>query len=510
MKIVARVYSGYKETYKKIYKDVVERAYKHNNIAINSDDILYQVISLDGKTVQSQRSKKESSRTITIIEDDIIKYIVGLSNTGYDDDKLKENSSFDYGHTAYHANTYFAQGSNKIFNYYLEEKEINPDIKLYFYMLDLNQSHPHDKFNLMIYRKLATIGFDVLNIEQIKFDEYVEMGFSLDEIKDNIKYISFNKFANDLSFISSKNSGNVPSYIKCIDYSYDINKENDEEKEDDFVDLTNQEYIYTFKTLSAEGYDSFLTMWTLSVLAEKENKKLKFMFAPEKYNFRLGQEVPKVTDGFTDPIIKLMNKIGLDKEYETTDEVRQQINREINQYEISKANGTIRNQELFKNNLRKKGIQTKCYLCGCEIENILEAAHLWSVAEIKKCNSYDINNVLLKDDMMGLIDPESEHKSELFYKKYMLANSGDNGVWLCSNHHGLFDSNFYCFDSESGKVIIKLNANEIDKTFFNLCTNKKELPKEILTMRTKTFLSKRQENFNKLNERFSNVAVLEE
>lgn len=63
--------------------------------------------------------------------------------------------------------------------------------------------------------------------------------------------------------------------------------------------------------------------------------------------------------------------------------MRQQINREINQYEISKLKGTIRNQELFKNNLRKKGIQTKCYLCGCEIESILEAAHLWGVAEIK-------------------------------------------------------------------------------------------------------------------------------
>ena len=342
MEIVARVYSGYKETYKKIYKDVVISAYKRNGLTIDSNNISYQVISLDGNTVQSQRSKKESSRTITIIEDGIIKYIVGLSNTGYDEDKLLENPNFDYGHTGYHANTYFAQGSNKIFDYYLTEKAKNKDIKLYFYMLDLNKTHPHDKTNLMIYRKLATIGFDILNIEKIKFDEYIEMGFSVDEIKDDIKYISFNKFVNDLSFISSKNSSNVPSYVKCIDYSYDIEKETDEEKEEDFVDLRNQEYIYTFKTLSAEGYDSFLTMWALSILAEKEHKKLKFMFAPEKYNFRLGQEVPKFTDGFTNPIIELMKKIGLDKEYETTDEVRQQINREINQYEISKLKGTIR------------------------------------------------------------------------------------------------------------------------------------------------------------------------
>lgn len=59
MEIVARVYSGYKETYKKIYKDVVISAYKRNGLTIDSNNISYQVISLDGNTVQSQRSKKK-------------------------------------------------------------------------------------------------------------------------------------------------------------------------------------------------------------------------------------------------------------------------------------------------------------------------------------------------------------------------------------------------------------------------------------------------------------------
>ena len=91
MEIIAKVYSGYKETYKKIYKDVVERVYKLNGININKDKIIYKIEKLEGDTVQSQRSKRTSSRTITIIENGIIKYIVGLSNTGYDDDKLLEN-----------------------------------------------------------------------------------------------------------------------------------------------------------------------------------------------------------------------------------------------------------------------------------------------------------------------------------------------------------------------------------------------------------------------------------
>lgn len=499
MEIVVKVYSGYKETYKKFYKDAVKRAYAHDGVEIDPESIIYEIIYLEGNTVQGQRSKTESSRTISVYEDDLLKYIIGLPNTGYDDDKLLEDPTFDYGHTGFHANTYFAQGSNKIFSYYLNEKDNNPNLKLFFYMLDLDHSHPHDKFNLMIYRKLATLGFDVLNIDEINFDEFVEMGFSVEEIRDNIKYISFNKFVNDLSYISSRNSGNVPSYMKCIDYSYDASEETDEDIEGDFVSTENLEYIYTFKTLSAEGYDSFITMWTLEVLAKAENKNIKYLFAPETYNFRLGQEVPKITDGFTGPLISLMEKVGIAQEWETTDEVRQQINREINQYETLKAKGKIRNQELFKNNMRRKGIQTKCYLCGCEIENILEAAHLWGVADIKNSSAQEINDVLARDHMKDLIDPESGHATEPYYKKYVLANSGDNGIWLCSNHHGLFDSNFYCFDSEDGKVLVKLNANDIDKTFFDLCTTNKQLPDEILSLKTKEFLSKRQEIFEERN-----------
>ena len=148
-----------------------------------------------------------------------------------------------------------------------------------------------------------------------------------------------------------------------------------------------------------------------------------------------------------------------------------------------------------KNNIRQKGSQTNCYLCGCEIEHILEAAHLWGVGNIKNATSEEINTIISKPEMRGLIGNNNEHRNELFYKKYVLANSGDNGVWLCSNHHGLFDSNYYCFDSESGKILIKLDASEESKIFFDLITYNDKLPDEVLTPRTRTFLSKRQEIF---------------
>lgn len=508
MKIVARIFNANVETYKKIYVDAIKRAYKKDGININPNQIQLEIENIPGTTtIHSQRSNDSHSRTIKVIEKGEIKYIIGVSNTNYDEDTKKEKALhgevYDkYGGDQYHANTYLIQGINKIFNYYFDIKKINKNVKLYFYLLDIGRTYPHNLFNLMIYRKLATIGFEVLNIDKVSFKEYEKLGFSLQEGIKDISYISFNKFYNDLMFNSNSNSFNTPSYLKCVDYDYDISKENDYDIEESFVDYSSkkQTYIYTFKTLGAQQYDSLLTMWTLTVLANNEHKRLKFMFAPEKYNFRLGQDIPKFTEGFTKPVNELIKRLGLDRNYETTDEVLQQLNRESDQYETAKSKNILRNQELFKNNLRRKGIQTKCYLCGCEIENILEAAHLWGVADIRKTSNDEINKVLAKKCMKDLIDFENTHHNEQFYKKYVLANSGDNGVWLCSNHHGLFDSNFYCFDSSEGKILFKLSATEEDKLFFNLITSNDKLPEEILTDKTKEFLSKRQEIFEKIKE----------
>ena len=494
MSITVKVFSGYKETYKKHYEDAVKLAYLKDGIEIDSKDLNYEIEYLEGNGIASQRRNAKSSRTITVIENNEIKYLIGLSNTGFDDDILLErqaqNKQYKYGHSDYHGNTYLLQGINKIFKYYFDKKEENQNVKLYFYLLDTDRTYPKNQYSIMSYRKLATLGFDVLNVDKISFDSFMKLGFSVDENIKDISYVSFNKFLNDLAKISESNSSNMPSYLKCIDYSYDINQEKNETSVSEVQNNDNKLYIYTFKVLGAEEYESFLTIWTLSVLAKKENKKLKFLLVPETYNFRLGQEVPKITKGFSLPVAELLKRIGLEQIFETTDEVRQQINREEEQYQISKNNNTLRNQELFRNNIRKKGIQTKCYLCGCEIEEILEAAHLWGVAEIKNTSEDEIHKAY------GLF---GDNKDELFYKKYMLANSGDNGVWLCKNHHGLLDSNFYCFESETGKVLLKLKIDENERQFFENFTQEKKLPDEILNDKTKMFLSKREEIFKEFN-----------
>ena len=229
-------------------------------------------------------------------------------------------------------------------------------------------------------------------------------------------------------------------------------------------------------------------MWTLIILAERENKKIEFLFASEKYNFRIGQTNVKLTDDFPSSITSLFTLIGIDVHYETSEEVLQQLDRERKQYEIAKSKHILRNQELFRNNIRAKGIATKCCLCGCEVESILQAAHLWGIAQIKSANIRVINSALKEPPMSDLIDIESEHHNEDFYKRYMLANSGDNGVWLCSNHHGLLDRHYFSFDSDNGKVIIDMSKEPEAIEFIENLTPNKQLTDDILTAKTKTFI----------------------
>lgn len=492
--IVAHIYSSNWETYKEFYQEAIVLAYAKDGITINRQDITHRLIVLPGRTIQSQRSPGSlHSRTISVYENNHIKYIIGVSNTGYDEDKrlevLNAGGKYSYGNDNWHSNTYLCQGINKIFALYYNTKRQYPNVKLYFYLLDTKgtkkKSYVSNWSNILTYRELATIGFEILNIDEIDFSDWKQVGFIYTN-KCNIGYLSFNKFLNDMAYISHKSHSNSPAYIKCIE-NYDIANETNSEEEYTTVNQITK-YIYTFKVLGAQAYDCFLAMWALITLANREHKQLEFLFAKEKFNFRLGQKNEKLTNDFPTPITTLFSLIGIDVHYETTEEVLQQLDRERSQYETAKKNHILRNQELFRNNIRAKGIQTKCYLCGCEIESILQAAHLWGVAQIKAAHIKTINSALREPAMSGLIDANSEHAGEEFYKRYVLANSGDNGVWLCNNHHGLFDSHYFCFDSESGKVIIDTEKDPIAVGFIRDLTPDMQLTSDVLTARTKSFI----------------------
>ena len=503
MKIVAKIFSSNWETYRKFYKRAVKLAYKEVGITIRSQDIDYELEVIAGDTIQKQRhGNTKHSRTIRVYEDDVVRFVIAVSNTNYDEDKRIESETakhrieigkplngdfeterkrakyvYDKPDKDYHGNSFLNQGTTKILNTYFECKSENPNIRLYWYLTDTKDSLIENYTNLFNCRKYATVGIKVLNLDDIKPQAWKQFGLEY-KSGDSIAYTSFNKFVNDIAFVSSQNKGktNVPSYVKCIE------SENSEDEDNPRID----KYVYTFKGLGAEAYDSFMIMWPLITLARKENKHLEFLFASEKFSFRLGQEQPRFTQDIPSTITKLFSKIGIEVEYESTDEVLQQFEREKTQYERAKAEKKLRNQELFRNNLRAKGLQTKCYLCGCEVESILQAAHLWGVGQIKDASPQKINQAIRDEAMSDVIDPDSKYANEMFYKRYMLANSGSNGVWLCSNHHGMFDAHHFIFDCETGKVL--LTTDTLGENYFKSLTKNDTLPKEVLTPQTKAFL----------------------
>ncbi len=493
MTIQVKIYSCYKQTYSKIYEDVVKRLYGNKINTKNVELIIEDISEGNSLTVQAQRSKSAYvTRTIRIYEDDKLCHIVGISNTNYDYDKNEEflsgksiKSKNSFGGDGYHANTYLAQGINNIFNYYFENKSDGVDLT--FYLLDTKRSYPHNLFNILSYRQLETIGFKILNIDEIKFDEY-ENCCNSKLTYDYLAFPSFNKYMRDIAYISNRNSANVSSFLKCDEiitkdekgeYSYSVEK-----------------YTYTFKSLSAQGYDSLLRCWCMKVLADKENVDIEFRLG--KQYFAYEEKNKKIANDLTIPIKNTFKKAGIEIEYVTDETFMKETSMAEDTYLRYKRKNELRNQNLFRNNIRKKGIPTECILCGEDNTSILDAAHLWEVNKIKDASVKEINDFIEDNPSLNLINQKSKYKNEIFFKKYSLVNSGENGVWLCKNHHGLFDNNYFCFDSDTGKVILRFDDASTLQSFFEDIKENFSLPSVVLTPTTKAFIAKRQLCFSSL------------
>ena len=127
---------------------------------------------------------------------------------------------------------------------------------------------------------------------------------------------------------------------------------------------------------------------------------------------------------------------------------------------------SLRSPRYAYNLFRKLG-NKRCALCNCEIPELIQGAHILPVAAIKRMQEYS---------------PE---------QRLEMALDGENGLWLCENHHKIFDEGMIFFDN-NGRVQVK---NDIDRrhiTFINEITRNKELPLECLTDRFLWYLQKRQ------------------
>lgn len=122
----------------------------------------------------------------------------------------------------------------------------------------------------------------------------------------------------------------------------------------------------------------------------------------------------------------------------------------------------------------------KCALCSCEISEIIQGAHIWGVSQI----SHDDN---LSEE-----------------EKFTHAVSGDNGLWLCQNHHKLFDSNIIMIDDD-GHIRIKDGLVSKDIAFIRSVPFKTSLDDTIMTDKFRFYIAKRNQELNKNN--FKELAV---
>ena len=117
-------------------------------------------------------------------------------------------------------------------------------------------------------------------------------------------------------------------------------------------------------------------------------------------------------------------------------------------------------------NLFNKLGNKHCALCNCEIPELIQGAHIWPVSSIKKASALTLEQRL----------------------EYAL--DGDNGLWLCENHHKMFDEGMITFD-HNGHLLLKNGLNGRHRKFIDDVTKYDVLPKEILTERFLWYLSRR-------------------
>ncbi|MDE1844850.1 MAG: HNH endonuclease [Thaumarchaeota archaeon] len=100
-------------------------------------------------------------------------------------------------------------------------------------------------------------------------------------------------------------------------------------------------------------------------------------------------------------------------------------------------NNSLRSPRFIFNLGAKLGAK-KCAFCQCEVPELIAGAHIWSVSDIKR------------NSRLGFVD------------KIKHAINGDNGIWLCENHHKMLDNDLLRI-SENGELkhLSKLDKKSI-------------------------------------------------
>lgn len=285
-----------------------------------------------------------------------------------------------------------------------------PHKRLFYYFLNV-EGNPETDYHVLMYRLMKTIGFEFLNSEVLK--NKVLPFSSIDDIMLSRRVNSGKNQSNNSTYITK-------STIKNID-------------------------IYG-KTYGANKYETSMICYALSMLA-KPGQHLTLYEVLEKDL----KELPEAS-------LNVISKMGVIRVVPTDMLLEKRAFEE---------NNSLRSPRYIYNLLDRLGKKC-CALCGCEIPEIVQGAHIWPVADIKKTSYLTLE------------------------EKIAHAISGENGIWLCENHHKLFDENLLMFD-ENGNVLFSSQLGLKNTAFIETITTIRTLPNDYMTDKFVSYIRRRNQ-----------------
>lgn len=206
----------------------------------------------------------------------------------------------------------------------------------------------------------------------------------------------------------------------------------------------NQFDIYG-KTYGANKYDTSMMCYALSFLAQSRQRVT--LYEMEEGNLK---KLPSTSL----EVLKMMGNVKV----VTTD---MQLERRA-----FEQNNSLRSPRYIYNLLERFG-EKRCALCNCEIPELIQGAHIWPVASIRNT------------PMLSL-------EERLYH-----ATNGENGLWLCENHHKMFDEGLLYINAD-GTITFRESLEDRHIVFMDGVTTIRQLPKQYLSHNFLYYLNLRE------------------
>lgn len=284
-----------------------------------------------------------------------------------------------------------------------------PNKRLFYYFLNLTGNAETD-YQVLIYRLMNTIGFEFLNASPT-LHRRIQAFNSVEDIIFNRRINSGRNRSNNSTFITKNGVGEIEIYGK---------------------------------TYGANKYETSLICYALARLWSRgPNIKLFEVLEGDL------KELPESS-------LNVIEQMGIFDVIPTDMTLEKKI--------YDKEN-SLRSPRYALNLFNKLG-NKRCALCDCEIPELIQGAHVWPVAEIKRMPALSLEQRL----------------------EYAL--DGENGLWLCENHHKMFDEHMITFDGD-GKILFNKSIEQRHMAYIKEITPYDYLPREVVTDKFLWYLQRR-------------------